>query len=118
MANILLLPTQVHGHFEHHDPDLARPIAGDVLRCCHCQRIFTVERGMFMGKCYKCNDYHCGPGCKFPMKCVPVEQWLENVEKGRPEDYTPIVSRSVEIPTRTVGTESFGEDIVRVDFNE
>jgi hypothetical protein len=30
----------------------------------------------------------CGRGC---AACVPLEQYLENVEKGRPADYRPVV---------------------------
>jgi hypothetical protein len=40
------------------------------------------------GWCMNCNGPVCGPAC---AACVPVEQMLENMEKGRSPDHKPIV---------------------------
>lgn len=41
------------------------------------------------GWCQNCQGYICGPGC---VECVHWEQMLENMEKGRPLDFKPVVA--------------------------
>lgn len=38
------------------------------------------------GFCMACGGPVCGPGC---AACVPVEQYLENLERGLPDDHRP-----------------------------
>jgi hypothetical protein len=40
------------------------------------------------GYCYRCNGYFCGPDC---AECVPTELLLDNMERGRPDDFRPLV---------------------------
>lgn len=67
----------------------------DVVRCCHCDRRWIWQRGSgkLRGHCMICHGITCGPRCS--RKCRPVEQMIENMEKGRPLDWTPI---SVSVP--------------------
>jgi len=67
----------------------------DTLQCVHCFRHWVLPRvaalaaairGEF-GFCARCNGITCGKKCQ---ECVHKEQWLENVEAGRPENYRPI----------------------------
>ena len=39
------------------------------------------------GFCHNCNGYVCGEKCK---DCVPIEQWCDNLESGRPANYKPV----------------------------
>lgn len=74
------------------DPDAPKIIEADTVQCCHCGAIWKVQpgSGKVRGFCAECNGVTCGPNC--PSK-VPVEQWLENSEKGRPLDYKPIMEQ-------------------------
>lgn len=72
------------------DSDRVRQI--DIIQCCHCQfsKPYAVGDERKWGVCWRCNDWHCAkPSCA--KKCVPIKQWLSNVHKGLPEDYTPII---------------------------
>lgn len=62
----------------------------DTVQCVHCQRhrAYVPKSGTKWGWCLACNGIHCAT--EKCAKCVPSEQWLENVEAGRPEDYRPI----------------------------
>lgn len=74
------------------DPGADKPILEIMtVQCVHCGGHFSPKpgSGIVRGFCQNCNGYVCGPGC---AKCVPVEQLLENYEKGRDPDYRPIVS--------------------------
>ena len=74
------------------DPGADKPLLEvKTLMCCHCGQHFPFSpgSGKIRGFCMNCNGPICGPGC---AKCVPVEQYIENIEKGRPEDYRPIFS--------------------------
>jgi hypothetical protein len=79
------------------DPDLG-VIMADTLQCCHCGAHWTVVKGSGRerGFCLKCMGPTCGPNC---LECVPQEQWLENSEKGRPENHRDII---VSVP-RSIG---------------
>lgn len=73
------------------------------VQCCHCGGHFPAPRfgnsaedrasrlGMDgkhpRGWCHRCNGYICGAGC---LECVPVELYIENIEKGRPDNFIPI----------------------------
>lgn len=57
---------------------------GETLSCVHCQHTWELKKGSgkVRGFCTSCMGYHCGgPQC---WDCVPLEQRLENIEKGRP----------------------------------
>lgn len=68
-------------------------------QCVHCGGHFPTPRfectdaakatRVGRGYCYNCNGYICGAGC---LECIPEEQMLENIEKGRQADYKPIIS--------------------------
>jgi hypothetical protein len=63
-------------------------------QCCHCGGHWAPRpgSGIRRGFCLRCNKLTCGkPGCD---PCVPVEQLLDNIEKGRALDYRPIVATS------------------------
>ena len=59
-------------------------------------RFFTAEEARerqaagktLRGFCTRCCGPVCGPGC---AECVPVEQYLENLEKGREENFRPLI---------------------------
>jgi hypothetical protein len=58
-----------------------------MVMCSHCGQHFFEPRHGF----YFC-DFCCGPVCCEKAcleKCVPLEQWMENVELGRAEDFKP-----------------------------
>lgn len=59
-------------------------------QCVHCGAHWIPKpgSGTIRGWCGNCAGFVCGPRCK---ECVPVEQYLENIEKGRPENYRPII---------------------------
>ena len=63
------------GHFAR--PDMTAEIGSQRAK------ILRVGRGW----CINCNGYICGASC---LKCVPVEQYLENIEHGRPDDFVPV----------------------------
>lgn len=71
------------------DPDRGL-IHADTLQCVHCGGHWRVQpgSGKIRGFCARCNGPVCGPAC---AKCVPVEQFCENVEAGRPHDWRPIM---------------------------
>ena len=78
-----------------------------LVQCCHCGGQFQLkpprkiavpltrleaeakqrEGKCCRGWCGRCAGYFCGPGCE---ACVPVEQYLENLEKGLPPDHRPV----------------------------
>lgn len=62
----------------------------DTLQCVHCGMHWTVQpgSGRVRGFCMQCNGPHCGqPKC---MTCVPMEQQLDNMERGKPVFHKPI----------------------------
>lgn len=65
------------------------------VQCVHCGGHYVPEHGSrkIRGYCMNCGGYVCGPGCE---KCVPVEQLLENYEKGREEGFRPT---TIAVPT-------------------
>ena len=70
------------------DPGSDRPLfEAATLSCCHCgcHWVPVPGSGRVRGYCQNCAGFVCGPGC---ATCVPVEVYLENVEKGRPDDWT------------------------------
>lgn len=71
------------------NPESDKPFKeiGTVM-CVHCGGHFERKpgSGKIRGWCMNCSGFVCGPGCG---ECVPVEQMLENVEKGRPPNWKP-----------------------------
>jgi hypothetical protein len=61
------------------------------LQCVHCggQWIPQPGSGRIRGFCTRCCGPVCGPGC---AKCVPTEQYLENIEQGKPADHYPAMT--------------------------
>lgn len=74
-----------------HDPEADRPILEvKTLQCVHCGGHFPVcpGSGRVRGFCQRCCGPVCGPGC---AECVPTDLLLENLERGRPEGFRPVV---------------------------
>lgn len=65
----------------------------NTIQCGHCggHWVPTSGSGKVRGFCQNCCRPFCGPACS---ECVPVEQYLENLECGRPENFRPIISRA------------------------
>ena len=81
------------------DPGADKPLLElATAQCCHCGGHFPIKpgSGIVRGFCFQCNGPICGPSC---VECVPTEQLLDNYEKGRPENYRPIVSKPWIDPT-------------------
>lgn len=80
------------------DPGSDKPFLEVPTRqCVHCGMHFPgyPDRGTKRGYCFNCHGPICGPGC---AECIPIEQWLDNVEAGRAPNFRPIqaaVPRSV-----------------------
>lgn len=71
------------------DPGADKPIREiGTAQCKHCGGHFPIApgSGRLRGFCMRCNGPICGPGC---AECVPEEQYLENMEKGRPDNFMP-----------------------------
>lgn len=65
----------------------------DTVSCGHCgyTSIWVAGSEKWWSKCLKCGELRCGKESCRNSECVPVEQWLENVEKGRREDFRPLL---------------------------
>lgn len=77
------------------DPGSDKPILEiGTLQCCHCGCHWFPQpgSGRVRGWCMRCNGPICGPNC---ARCVPLAQYLDNIEQGRPEDF---VSVKVSVP--------------------
>lgn len=77
------------------DPGADKPLLiVKTLQCVHCGGHWVPQpgSGRIRGYCTQCAGPVCGPGC---AECVPMEQLLENMEQGRPENWRPI---SVYVP--------------------
>ena len=64
----------------------------DTLQCAHCQGHWKVipGSGRKRGYCLNCAQVTCGrPCCDV---CIPIEQRIENIEAGRPEDFKRILA--------------------------
>ena len=73
------------------DPGADKPLSETkTVQCVHCDGHFVVDlrRAEGRGWCMNCCGYVCGREC---AKCVPVEQLLDNIEKGREPDFKPVV---------------------------
>lgn len=80
-----------HGLVTISDPGSDKPILeAGTLRCCHCGQHWVPKpgSGRVRGWCMNHAAPVCGPGC---AECVDVEQLLENIERGRPLDFRPVV---------------------------
>ena len=69
------------------DPE-GRGVSQMTYQCCHCGGHWVHEpgSGKLRGFCMSCGGHFCGPDCE---ACVPTEQLLENIEKGREENFRP-----------------------------
>ncbi len=95
------------GEMTFADPGADRPLLEmGTLQCVHCGGHFPARppknvgvvvgpeeaarmaaAGRVMrGFCGRCNGPICSPGC---ATCVPEEQMLDNIERGRPLDFVP-----------------------------
>lgn len=79
------------------DPSADKPLAEiPTVQCVHCGCHFPEPRfepdkratRIGRGYCTRCGGFICGKSC---AKCVPVEQYLENVEAGRPVDWVRVI---------------------------
>lgn len=74
------------------DPGADKPLREQrTHQCVHCGGHFPAEpgSGKLRGFCMMCNGFFCGPQCE---KCVPTDLYLENIEKGREDDFRPTQS--------------------------
>jgi len=86
-----LLNTREAGRFTFADPGADKPLLElGTVQCVHCGAHFPVVpgSGKVRGFCQNCNGPVCGPAC---AACVPTDLLLENIEKGRPEDFRPVI---------------------------
>ncbi len=92
------MPKAVQGHATFSDFESGKPLLEiDTVACAHCGGHFpspqfeaTAEARKSRagrGYCRTCDGYVCGKGC---AACVPVLQYLENLEAGRPADHKPV----------------------------
>ena len=103
------------GYMELIDPGSDRHLLRiGTVQCVHCYAHFPEPRlgnseedkltrvgpGYQRGFCMRCGGFICGPCC---AACVPAEQYIENIEKGRPEDYRPIVSSPFDLSGPNAG---------------
>ena len=61
------------------------------IQCVHCGGHFSPVKNNGYPKggfCWRCNGPICGPNC---LECIPEDLYLENIEKGRPDNYRPII---------------------------
>lgn len=83
---------QDHGLITIVDPGADKPLLEQkMLQCVHCGGQFPHQpgSGKIRGFCMNCNGPVCGPGC---AECVPVEQYLSNLENGREANFKPVFS--------------------------
>lgn len=72
----------------------------DTVSCIHCAYTWVWQRGSGKrrGWCTRCHGILCGrPSCA-ALQCCHRERQLENMERGLPIDYTPIVARVDAMP--------------------
>ncbi len=80
-----------HGLITVADPGSDKPLLEvPTVSCVHCGGHWVPKpgSGRVRGWCMNCAGPVCGPGC---AACVPTEVLLENLEKGRPLDFRPVV---------------------------
>ena len=73
------------------DPGSDKPILeAATLRCVHCGAHWQVRpgSGKIRGFCMRCNGPVCSEKC---AECIPTEQQLQNMEKGRALDFRPVM---------------------------
>lgn len=75
---------KTHGEIIITGPDIGRQMIGTTC-CVHCGSHFIP--GKHVGFCHKCNGHYCGPQCQ---ECIPMEQMIENIERGLPLNYKPV----------------------------
>jgi hypothetical protein len=75
------------------------------VACGHCGRhwVWVKGSGRIRGFCRRCQKTTCGPMCKFPAKCVPLEQMLENIERGALSDFPAVDLDFTRISVTTSG---------------
>lgn len=84
--------------------DGGRVVERQTVMCAHCgaHGIYRPGAGKSLGWCGRCAAYTC-PTCAQLGECVPVEQYLENLEAGMSHEearrFRPVsVSVPVEVP--------------------
>lgn len=72
---------KARGHTFLCDPDTGL-VETDTVQCVHCGMHWNVDPYNAKGRgfCGRCNGPVCGPKC---CECVPMEKWLDCVEKGK-----------------------------------
>lgn len=84
-------PIREDGELTFTPLDSDKKVTVGTMCCAHCNRhwIYQPGSGRRRGWCGRCAAFTCGSDkCS---KCVPIEQWLENVEGGKPEDFRKII---------------------------
>lgn len=75
------------------EPGSDRKVESQLRTCCHCR--FTWQprpgSGRMMGFCTRCMGDLCGRPACVATGCVCQEQQIENMEAGRPLDFSPII---------------------------
>lgn len=68
-------------------------VQADILSCIHCGFTWVPApgSGRLRGFCGKCNGYVCGRHFCTMLGCVHRERIIENLERGRPLNFNPII---------------------------
>lgn len=75
------------------DKETGKTTGRELRTCCHCQHtwIHHPGSGRLRGFCTNCAGHVCGlPAC-VARGCVHFERFIENIEKGLPLDFKPII---------------------------
>lgn len=104
-----LLNTREAGRAQFFCADTGKLLAEfSMVACAHCGGQFAAPKfgtseadkrtRIGRGYCQRCDGYICGKSCS--GACVPLEQYLQNIEAGRPDadTYCPII-----VPTSFYG---------------
>ncbi len=78
------------------DRETGRTVERSTLQCKHCGRHWVPQpgSGRKRGFCTVCMGPTCGPKCLAGVSaCIPQELLVQNIEKGRPLDFKPIIVR-------------------------
>jgi len=87
--DIALFPLEPSGFLIVTPLDGGPEVSYPTVQCPHCDAHWVYRPGSGKRRmyCTRCRRYTCGQArCD---GCVPTEQWFDNLEKGRPEDWYP-----------------------------